>query len=529
MSSTSRRQFLSGALRVAGGLAIAACAPSAPASPAASATSSAAVIKKGGKLAVATLGDQKTLDPAYITTFYARTVSREIYDTLVDIDPKGNFIPALAERWEMSDPRTWLVHLRTGVRYPDGTEFDAEVAKFNIDRHLDPATKSRQVGEINTIDKVEIVDKGTVRIRLKSQLAEGAFLSPFYDRVGYMPSPAAVQKWGNEQYGLHPVGLGPFRLVDYKDSSYYVVERNPDYWDKGKPHVDQVTWKIVPLDATRLIELRSGGVHVGLDLPLQNVTQMKSMPEIVLSEKAGARFYFMRWNLESPFGKSLEMRQALNWLLDREAIFNAVFFKTGVIGFDPFLPGQPFHDPNYKPFTRDLSKAKALLDKAQLPTPRKFTIYTDSGAIGQKLAQITQANLAEVGIDVDIRTEEIAALQAHDDSGDLTLSMSSTGRFAYRPDPAQYIGSQWYSKSTYYKHGKLVDAETDKLIDQGQAESDKAKRYAIYRQLAVRLSELASSVFFEHAADFTGVSPKLRGFTHMPDALPRLKGAWLEE
>jgi peptide/nickel transport system substrate-binding protein len=106
--------------------------------------------------------------------------------------------------------------------------------------------------------------------------------------------------------------------------------------------------------------------------------------------------------------------------------------------------------------------------------------------------------------------------------------MNSTGRFAYRPDPAQYLGSLWDSKSTYYKSGKLQDPATDQLIEQGEAELDATKRHQIYRQLADRINELASSAFFEDSSDFKGVSPKLRGFVHMPDVINRLKEMWLE-
>jgi peptide/nickel transport system substrate-binding protein len=309
----------------------------------------------------------------------------------------------------------------------------------------------------------------------------------------------------------------------------YTVERNPDYWDKGKPYLDGITWKIIPLDATRLVELRSGGVHIAEDLPLENVQQMRNMPEIVLNERTGARFYFARWNMDDQFGKSLELRQAFNWALDRDAIYHAVFFGTGVIGYDPFLPGQPFYDVNYTPYSRDLDKAKKLMSAAQLPSAPHFTIYPDPGSVGQKLAQIMQTNLADIGVTVDIQTEADAAVQARLDRGDWVLYMNSTGRFSYRPDPAQYLGSLWNSHSTYYKTGKLVDPATDQLIEAGSAESDSARRIRVYRQLADRINEVGSTAFFEDASDFKGLSPKLQNFVHYPDVINRFKELWLDQ
>lgn len=526
-----RRTFLSRGLKVAGGVALASCAPAVPASssgtPGPAGTSSAAAVKRGGTLRIADVSDQQTLDPAYINTTPMRTIGRAIYDTLIDLDLKGNYTPALAERWENPDPKTWIMYLRKGIKYSDGTPFDADVVKFNIERHLDPKTKSRQIGELLTVDKVEVVDASTVRFRLKSPSA--GFLSPFVDRTGFMANPAEVKKWGNDAYGTHPSGVGPFRLVDHKNDTSYTVERNPDYWDKELPYLDQVVWKIIPLDTTRLVELRSGGVDIAEDLPLQNVNQMKAMSEIVLSERPGARFYMSRWNMNDKFGKSLELRQAFNWILDREAISKAVFFGTGVIGYDPFLPGQPFYDASYKPFTRDAAKAKALIDTADLPSPRKFTIYPDSGAVGQKLAQIMQSNLGEIGIDVSIQYEDDAARTARQNRGDWVLEVYSTSRFAFRPDPAQYLGSLWHSTSTYYKSGNLKDPETDRLISAGETEADPAKRRTIYRQLAERLNAVGSSTFFEDSSDFKGLSPKVKGFVHMPDVINRLKVIWLDK
>jgi peptide/nickel transport system substrate-binding protein len=565
-SKLNRRMFLLLTVQAAGGFALASCGPAAPAVPAPTAAAAptaakappasaptapasaptaapaasapttvpaatqattAAGVKRGGTLLVADFSDQKTLDPALINTTPMRNIGRAIYDTLVDIDLNGNYVPVLAESWETPDPRTWVLHLRQGIKYPDGTPFDAAAVKFNIDRHLDPATKSRQIGELLTIDAVDIVNSSTVRFRLKTPSA--GFLSPFVDRSGFVASPAAVQQWGNDAYGQHPVGVGPFRLVEHQPDQSYTVERNPDYWTSGKPFLDRITWKIIPLDATRLVELRSGGVQIAEDLPLQNVEQIRGMDQVVLSERPGARFYFNRWNMDDEYGKSLELRQAYNWILDREAIHKAVFFGTGLIGFDPFLPGQPFHDPNYKPFTRDVAKAKALMDKAELPSDRKFTIYPDTGAVGQKLAQIMQATFAELGLEVSIQNEDLAATTAREERGDWVVTVSSTGRFAYRPDPAQYLGSLWHSKSTYYRTGKLNDPETDRLITEGEAESDKAKRYTLYRQLANRINEVGSTAFFENSSDFKGLSPKLRGFVHMPDVINRFKDMWLDQ
>jgi len=378
----TRRAFLLSAVSTAGVALLASCGPAAPTSPAPAATTqpaagapaakpsataavgaqptttAPAAAKSGGMLIVADRLDNKTLDPAYISDTPARRIGRAIYDTLVDVDPQGKIVPVLAESWDAPDPKSYVLHLKQGLQFTDGTDFDAAAVKFNMDRHLDPKTASKQIGTLLSVASVEATDKYTVRFNLK--MPSGAFMSTFFDRVGFIASPAAVQKWGNNDYGLHPVGVGPFQLVDYKPDQQYVVQRNPNYWDKGRPYLDGITFRDIPVDATRETELRSGGAHMAEDLPLQDVERMRTMTEFHLNEQPGARFYFARWNMDDPMGGNMPFRQALNWLVDREAIHKGIFFNTGTIGYDPFTPGTPFYDANYAPFTRDLDKAKTL-------------------------------------------------------------------------------------------------------------------------------------------------------------------------
>lgn len=544
----TRRAFLLTAFSAAGTAVLVSCGPATPAAPAPaatnpsaasaptlgaptstssssaiaqSATTPAATIKSGGMLIVADRLDNKTLDPAYISDTPARRIGRAIYDTLIDVDSQGKIVPVLAESWDTPDSKTYILHLRQGIQYTDGTDFDAAAVKFNIDRHLDPKTASKQIGTLLSVASVDATDKYTVRFNLKAPSA--AFLSTFFDRVGFIASPTAVQKWGDKDYGLHPVGVGPFQLVDYKSDQQYVVQRNSNYWDKGRPYLDGITFKDIPSDATRETELRSGGAHIAEDLPLQDVERMRAMTEFRLNEQPGARFYSSRWNMDDPLGANLKLRQALNWFIDRDAIHKAIFFNTGTIGYDPFTPGTPFYDPKYAPFTRDLDKAKALLEQASLPLPFTFTIYTDPEAIGQKLAQVFQANFADVGINIEIQTEDATTLTQREASPNWLLSIRSTSWFGYRPDPAQYLGTLWDSKSTYYPVGKQQDQQSDQLIETGEAESDPAKRYQIYRQLADRLNDFASSCFFQLGADFKGIAPSVQGFVSLPDSIVRYK------
>ena len=194
---TTRREFLktSAAAAVAGGFL-----PYAGRAPAA--------VKDGGTLTVALVADPRTLDPHLTGSLQGRATTQAIHDTLLDIDANGRLAPGLVESWEWKDDRTVVLTTRSGVKFHDGTEFDAEAVRYNLERIRNPDTGSIRGGEISALDTIEVLDAKTVRLRLKQPFA--AFLFPLVDVAGCVASPAAIEQWGDE-YGLHPSGTGGSR------------------------------------------------------------------------------------------------------------------------------------------------------------------------------------------------------------------------------------------------------------------------------------------------------------------------------
>jgi len=492
----------------------AAAATTAPAAKAAAPAAATA----GGTLVTAIEADPITIDPAFTSGLPGRRTGRAIFDPLVDLDEQGRPIPALAERWEAPDPQTYIFHLRRGVKFHDGTDFNAEAAKFNFDRHLNPDTKSLRRGELSQIDTVAVQDSHTLKIALKAPYAP--FVFALFDWSAFMVSPTAVQSFGQD-FGVKPVGTGPFRFAEYAKDQHTIVERNPDYWDKGKPGLDKIVFRPIPVDTTRLTELRSGGVQIAEDLPFQDIARLRSMSEIVLSEKTGFRFEFLAFQTQKPpYGSNRPFRQALNWTLDREAIHRGVYFETGTIGYDPFLPGTPFYDASFKPFSRDTDRAKQLLDGAGLPSPLEVTLYVGPDPVVQKKAQIIQANFADVGVTVKIEAEDSTA------STDRMLKSNFdlyVGRWwGYRPDPDLYLTTLVHSTGSN-NYSKYANPEVDRLLDAARTEPAIEKRVALYRQLAPILSEDAANIYYHFGSNFKGLSPKVRGFVHMQDSIVRYR------
>jgi peptide/nickel transport system substrate-binding protein len=482
--------------------------------------------KRGGMLNIVIGGSITTYDTAHINYYEERKMIRMVYDPLIALGDDGQPLAerSLATSWDFTDPRTFVLHLRGGVKFHDGTAFDAAAAKFNLDRHLDPEISSSARSELTPVASVDVVDSSMLRINLKQPTV--AFPVTLFDRSGYQISPAAWQKYGKENYGTHPAGTGPFKVAEIVPNDHTTLERNPDYWDSPKPYLDGISYRTIANDSTRLIELQSGGAHIDDGLPYQNVDQIKQMQNVVLLSQL-FRMEFLRWNIDSEYGKSKELRQAFQWALDRDAIQRTVYFNTGQVGYDPFFPGTPFYDPNYKPFSRDVNKAKALLDQSGLASPLKFTYYIPDDPVREREAQIYQANLNDIGVSIDIQKEETAADNARQDSGDYQFTPSWWG---WRPDPYFYmpIFQSGGANFSYFQPGQWKDPTFDKLVDDASAEQDPEKRKADYRQSADLLNQGAAWVFYRFGPIFIGAASNVRDFTDPKSTIADFAKVWLE-
>ncbi|HEY7141314.1 MAG TPA: ABC transporter substrate-binding protein [Methylomirabilota bacterium] len=484
-------------------------------------------IRRGGTLTAAIFADPLTFDPHFTGNLQGRAATRAIHDTLLRVNEQGRLAPGLVESWEQTDDRTFVLRLRANLKFQDGTSLDAAAVKFNIDRIRDAKTTAAggiRAGEISTLDTVEVVDARTFKLALKSPFA--AFLFPFTDVTGCIGSPAAFQKWGAD-YGLHAVGAGPFRLTEYAKDSRTVLERNGDYWDKGKPYLDQVTLRPIPTDSTRLAELRAGGVQFAEALPLQDIARLRQSKELVVSEKVGFRWEYFGFNLAEAYpGKSKKFRQAFQWAIDREALHQVAFFGTGSIGYDGIMPGSPFHDPSYKPFKQDLNMAKRLIGESGIATPVTIPAPLQPDPVKQRAGQLFQATAAELGVKVNI--EQIDSAGYRNQLRDGKLAIDLFGWWGYRPDPDQYLGILLHSAGSYAKYNSYSNPKMDALILAERAARSEAERRTAFRQISELMNEDAAYVPWHYSSDFKGLHPKVKGFVHAQDAITHFHEMWLE-
>ena len=480
--------------------------------------------KRGGTLKVALSADPISFDPHLTGNLQGRGTAQAIHDTLFGIDNKGNLAPMLVTRWEQPDNKTYLLHLRPGVKFHDGTKFDADAVVYNINRIRDPKIGSIRGGEIKALDEITAVNKRTIKMTLKYPFA--AFLFPFTDVSGCIGSPAAFEEYGKEKAALNPVGTGPFKFASYSQDTETILERNGDYWDAGKPYVDRLILRPIPTSSTRLIELQTGSVHLSEGLPLQNIAKLRTQSDVVVSERVGFRWEYIGFNAKAEFpGSNARLRQAFQWAIDREALHQAAYFGTGAIGYSGILPGHPFHDPAYKPFSYNKDKAKKLLDQSGIGSA-EIAAYLRPEPVKQRTAQLVQAMAADVGVKINLEQLDYASHRAKLRSGELPMDMH--GWWGYRPDPDQYLSVLLGSDGSYAKRHGYNNPKMDVLFQKQRAETDQKRRRAIFRQITDLMNEDAIYVPWHYSSDFKGLSPKVKGFYHTADSIIEYKDIFLD-
>lgn len=290
-------------------------------------------------LRVALDADPPKLDPHLSSSAIDRQVQNNIFDKLVELDEKLNIVPELAAEWEISeDGRVYTFKLRQGVKFHDGTDFNAEVVKFNFERMLNRELKTPRYNEVSMVEKVEVLDPYTVAITLKKPFSP--FLGILTDRAGMMVSPAAVQKYGNDGFLNHPVGTGPFKFESRIKGDSITLVKNESYWRQGLPKADQVIYKVITDQNVAVVNLQSGQVDI-LDtrtIPDQQLPSLRQDKRVVLDVLPGLGYQGLWLNVTRPPFDDKWLRKAVDAAIDRETLVKVVFGDAATPGWGPFPP-----------------------------------------------------------------------------------------------------------------------------------------------------------------------------------------------
>ena len=354
--------------------------------------------------------DPDILDPTMGRTYVGRIVFSAFCDKLFDIDEKLNIVPQLALSYSTSDDgKEMAIKLRPGVKFHDGEPFDAEAAKFSIDRHISFQGSFRKP-ELATVDHVDVVDPLTIKLVLKTPFSP--LIAQLTDRAGMMVSPKAAKEAG-DRFGLKPVCAGPYKFVERVQQDRIVGEKFADYWNKDNVFIDRVVFLPI-VDATvRLANLKSGGLDLIERVLATDIKEVRADTRLKLSTALELGYFGITINIgndknKGPLSQSEKVRQALSLSIDREALTQVVFNGEFVPGNQWVSPEHPYYQKNFPIPKRDIAKAKALLKESGATLPVTVDFMVTKGAENEAVAQVIQSMAAEAGIDMKIRLIEFA-------------------------------------------------------------------------------------------------------------------------
>jgi ABC-type transport system substrate-binding protein len=361
----------------------------------------------GGTLRVAQESDMTGFDPHWSPGIQVWYMVGNLFNSLVTIDEHLNYIPELAESWEVQDNgKVYVFRLRQGVKFHDGTDFDAAAVAWNFHHIMDPETKAFARPFFEVIEAVEPLDAHTVKFTLKYPTQTFLPTLAVY-RVGFLiKSPTAYQKWGKKEAHLHPTGTGAFKLARWETNQLIVLEKNPDYFKPGLPYVDRIEYKIIKEGVTRATALRTGEVDFVNYVPKEAVERLSKDAKIRLFKGLDLQHINIPFNNSKKPFDDVRVRQALGgYGIDRHAIAKIAMVGLGKALWSFVPPGAKDHIDFEEQFPYNPEKAKALLKEAGFDenNPLKYTIISHTAEpSAPTVATIIKTQLARIGVEVTV-------------------------------------------------------------------------------------------------------------------------------
>ncbi|MEK3936440.1 ABC transporter substrate-binding protein [Sporosarcina sp. FSL W7-1349] len=474
-------------------------------------------------------GDSTSLDPSRTTEGETFKVTKNVYETLLNFGEQDTSIqPGLATEWEPSeDGLTYTFKLREGVKFHDGTDFNAEAVVKNFERWANGDADTFPY--YNTMfggfkgDEGHIIESvtadGDYTVVFKLTRAQAPFLKNIAMDMFAIASPTAFEQ-GDDQFERNPVGTGPFKFVEWRPNETITIERFEDYWQEGLPKLDKVIFRSIPDNSARLNELLSGGIDLADGINPSDGERIENEENLQLFERPSMNIGYLGMTVTRPPFDKKEVRQALNYAIDKQSIIDSFFEGRADIAKNPMPPSISGYNDDIEPYEYNPEKAKELLAEAGLadgfemelwamPVPRPYM------PDGMKVAEVIQKNLSDIGITAKIVSHEWGTYLDLASKGDADAFMLGwTGdngdpdNFIYALLDEDNIGSNNY---TYYKNDELHD-----ILIEAQTEVDEEKRIELYKKAQEIIREEAPWVPLAHSTPLLGGVKELTGLKPHP-------------
>ncbi|CAM3789893.1 glutathione ABC transporter substrate-binding protein [Alkalicoccus chagannorensis] len=476
-------------------------------------------------LTISMQADAQSLDPHFGNDHYSLNVKRAIYDTLVMTDENLDLHMGLATSFEQIEPETWEIELEEDIVFHDGEELNAEVVQLNIERMLDPELGSPVAFMFDMIEEVDIVDDHTLQLHteypfapLRTHFAHpaGQIISPDvieadYAAVGEGEDPGSVVT-------ENPVGTGFYELEEQEPGDYYELTQNEDYW-RGEAGAEHLTFEVVPEDLTRVGELETGEADVIGHLNPNDVERLEENEDTDVARYDSASLAYLGFQTElAPFDDA-DVRRAVAKAVNKEDIISSAIGGAALQADGPLAPPVFGSSDDLDVIEEDLEAAEELLAGAGYEDGLETEIWIDDSRVDRDIAEILQAQLAPIGIDLEIESLEAGVHRDYISDGEAPMFISSwgtvTGDADYGLYPVFHSSNHGISGNrTFYDN-----EDVDELLEAARQEEEDEERLALYHDAQQIIMNDVPMVPLYHREHLAGVSSDLENFVIHPSSL----------
>ena len=467
--------------------------------------------------------DVTSLDPHVGKESCAVTVNTQIFSTLMRVTGDGDPQPSLAESYQQLDDTSWEFTIRQGVKFHDGTEMTLEDVKYSLDR----AVASSYVNYVvSFIESVEITGDNTIVIHT---------VEPYVPILNNLSIPftaivpkAYIEEHGDEYFAQHPIGTGPYKMVEWNPGESIKLEAFDEYFG-GTPKTKNLVMKVIPEAAQRVIAMETGEADIAYSITANDVSKIEENPDLVAVTRPSRTCYNFYFNLKNGPTADPNVRKAISYAIDRDLIIEAVLAgratpATSIIS--PTVVGYVEGLPEYE---YDLEKAKELMAQSDYPDGCNLTMVVNDNQERIEICQVVQDMLKELNITVEIKSYEQATYIQALNNGEHNLGFSawitSTGDADYTYYPLFYSTSPSRAGNRAF----FADSRADPLILAGRGETDPEKRIEIYRELEGVIYDVCSNLYICHPLDVVALNSKVEGFVANNDGYHQLENVMVRE
>ena len=473
-------------------------------------TGAVALPAQAATLRMAWSQDATGLDPHKQTAFSSLRLLELVYEPLVTLDPELNIVPAIAASWEFApDAKTLTFKLNPEAKFSNGAKVTSADVKASFERILDEATAAAARSNFLSIASIDTPDEETVVFNLNTPdvpiLAAMANINAAIVPASEIASGAV---------GTTALGSGPFKLDSWEPNAKEVLSANPD-WAGGDLAIDGIDVTVLPDETAILASLRAGQIDFALLNDPLIATLVPNEPNLQLNRVGALAYNVLQLNPSRPPMDNLKVRQAMSCAINRQEIIDAALVGEGAVTGPMTVPAFA-QDPNTLfCYTQDVDKAKALMSEAGFADgfTAKVIAATGEPPVAASEAQVLQAQLAEIGITLDIEMMELNVYVDRWLAGDFDMAVAQNGG---RPDPYPMYNRYFTKDGNLLKVSNFVDDTLDSLMKQGQAETDPAKRVTIFQEFERHLAEQSPWLWLSTSFSYTAQLKTVTGFVPSP-------------